>query len=74
MIARAEHAVEPKPDGTGFIVTSGRSGVRYELPLVGRFTVTCPCPSRYFRCSHVRAVEAWAARILGTSDDATRTT
>jgi hypothetical protein len=71
MIAHAEHAVEPKPDGTGFIVTSGRSGVRYELPLVGRFTVACPCASREPRCSHVRAVEVWAARILGTFDNAT---
>lgn len=63
-VAGIDHVVEPKPDGTGFIVTSGRSGRRYELPLTGRFTVTCPCASREPRCSHVRAVEDWAARVL----------
>jgi hypothetical protein len=65
---RVEHLVVPKPDGTGFLVTSGRSGRVYELPLAGRFHVTCPCDAaRHGRtgCSHVRAVYAWAERVLG---------
>lgn len=54
------HKVEP---AEVFRVTSGRSGRVYYVEPVGR-TCSCEAGQKRIRCSHLRAVEAFALKAL----------
>jgi hypothetical protein len=70
MTKAATHTVTPTPEG--FSVLSGTSGATYLVAPLSTGGAACSCAHGTkggriaARCSHVRAVEAFAARVLPT--------